>query len=251
MQREQRIYFRDMFRDARAAALADAEGFQQVLFAVERLGSFLYGRQGSLGTYERRILAFLAENDAIADVQSITGRHGHTATLYRLVREARNSALHQGAFARQLTFNCVELAIAIEHALCHSMSTVGDYAVHHPVCAATWHPVSFVRQTMLANSFSYLPIDVGEATAPTWKLVSDLALASYLRKPGSPTTKTRLQKTLGELVTAAEIELLEPLVCPPDADVFHALTQCRGLPIIVVTPDTAGLVGLATPFDLV
>lgn len=35
---EERIYHRDQLREARYAALADAEGFQQICFAVEAMG---------------------------------------------------------------------------------------------------------------------------------------------------------------------------------------------------------------------
>ena len=35
------LYFRNEFREARAAALKDAEGYQQILFVLERLGAYL------------------------------------------------------------------------------------------------------------------------------------------------------------------------------------------------------------------
>ena len=38
------LYFRNEFREARAAALKDAEGYQQILFVLERLGSYLFER---------------------------------------------------------------------------------------------------------------------------------------------------------------------------------------------------------------
>ena len=43
MDSEVALYFRDEFREARAAALEDAEGYQQILFVLERFGSYMFG----------------------------------------------------------------------------------------------------------------------------------------------------------------------------------------------------------------
>ena len=58
---------------------------------------------------------------------------------------------------------------------------IGDYMVRMPVSACTWHPLSFIRQTMLANSFSYLPVNNGTETEPDLRLISDCHLAAFLR----------------------------------------------------------------------
>ena len=42
MDRKVALHFRDEFREARAAALKDAEGYQQILFVLERLGAYLF-----------------------------------------------------------------------------------------------------------------------------------------------------------------------------------------------------------------
>ena len=47
---EQRIYFRDLFRESRFAALRDAEGFDATLFALERFGKFYRRRDDPLET---------------------------------------------------------------------------------------------------------------------------------------------------------------------------------------------------------
>lgn len=49
------LHYRDQLRAARYAALADAEGFGEICFALEALGLRLLGRQGDLGAYEERI----------------------------------------------------------------------------------------------------------------------------------------------------------------------------------------------------
>jgi hypothetical protein len=48
MTNDQRRFFRDEFRSARASALRDAENFDELLILLERLGLFLSKRQGSL-----------------------------------------------------------------------------------------------------------------------------------------------------------------------------------------------------------
>ena len=44
----ERVHYRDRFREARYAALADAEGFGAICFALEALGLRLLGKQGVL-----------------------------------------------------------------------------------------------------------------------------------------------------------------------------------------------------------
>ncbi len=61
---DERIYFRNQLREARAIALRDAEAFHGVLFAIERLGSHLAGKIGDLGKYECCIEQ-LASNSAL------------------------------------------------------------------------------------------------------------------------------------------------------------------------------------------
>jgi hypothetical protein len=52
---DQQIYFRDLFRNARSAALKDAEGFDATLFALERFGRFLTEREMALSSYKAAI----------------------------------------------------------------------------------------------------------------------------------------------------------------------------------------------------
>ena len=57
LSKEQQIYFRDSFRDARAVALKDAEGFDATFFALERFGKFLSETESNLGRYKHDISA--------------------------------------------------------------------------------------------------------------------------------------------------------------------------------------------------
>jgi hypothetical protein len=45
-------YWRDQLVAARDVAFRDAEGFQSILFTLEKIGQFLSGRIGTLGYYK-------------------------------------------------------------------------------------------------------------------------------------------------------------------------------------------------------
>jgi hypothetical protein len=159
MERSEAVFFADQFREARETALCDAEAFDGIIHAVERLGTHLSGAILDLGRYQPCIEE-LGRNSALAfDIPGdLPSFHTSFNQLYDLVRVARNDALHQGAFARRLTVHAIQLSLVLEDALRRSitMPTVGDFMVRNPVCAEPWHPISFVRQAMLANSFSFL-----------------------------------------------------------------------------------------------
>ena len=52
---EQKQFYRDQLRSARAAALADAEGFQIVIHTLELMGQQLKCNIGDLGKYEKKL----------------------------------------------------------------------------------------------------------------------------------------------------------------------------------------------------
>jgi len=76
-----------------------------------------------------------------------------------------------------LAVHASELAIILEDALTQfKKPIVRDFMVRNPVCAEMWQPVGFVRQQMLANSFTYLPA----LKDSQWYVISDAAIAIYL-----------------------------------------------------------------------
>jgi len=130
------------------------------------------------------------------------------------------------------------------------LDLVGDYMVKNPVCAALWHPLSFIRQEMLASSFSYLPVAIDDGAKKSWRLVSDLAVARYLRSAkSSPERGERLAVTLKEAVESKALILEEPYVCQASDRLATALERCQRLPILVCT-DSDELCGILTAFDL-
>jgi hypothetical protein len=165
LSRAAKIAFADQLRLARHSALGDAEGFDPIIHTVERLGSYLTkeifgdrGKNGNLADY-RDALASLASNSCLACVPAHQQLLTPFDRLYEFVRMARNDAMHQGAFARHLTVHAIELAIILEDALTQFKNPiVSDFMVRNPVCAEAWQPIGFIRQQMLANSYSFLPL---------------------------------------------------------------------------------------------
>lgn len=242
MDRETSIYFRDQFREARAEALRDAEGFQEILFVLERFGAYLKKSIGTLGSYATSVKEF-ALISPLADPVPANRHLWHIpfAHLYDLVREARNDALHQGAFARHLTNNAVQLALVLEDALMSNQNKAGDYMVREPVCASLWQPVSFIRQTMLVNSFTYLPI----FNSCHWFLISDYCLAKYLRS----SRNFRLAKPVREAIKEG-LELEDAVTCFAHSPIDEVLKKSEGKPVLVIDGERAErLVGIVTPFD--
>jgi hypothetical protein len=244
-------YFRDQLRSARAIALADAEGFPELLFCIERFGTRLTDSVRSLEHYKGSIVNF-ARDSALAE--SIPRQFGNLLTpfprLYEIVREARNEALHHGAYARNLTTCAIQLALVLEDALMADRHTVGDYMVRGPVCAESWQPMSLVRQQMLANSYSYLPVLITEEGVPIWRLVSDHWVATYLRKGDR---KKLLAKRLEVAIQESPKELPQAPTCNADTPIGNALSilEDRGLPLLIFDElHPARLIGVVTAFDL-
>lgn len=251
---EQVIAFRDQLRQARVHAHHDAEGFQAILFAVERLGCSLLGTIGDLGRYQAKLAAF-ASQSPLADELPAAYRSFHLpfAVLYALVKDARNDALHQGARVRHLTRHAVRLSIVLEDALMTaSAGTVTDFMVGSPACAELWQPISFIRQAMLENSFTYLPVNIAASGPATWRLISDYAVATYLRAAsGANDRRQRLGQRLEQALASDQIKLVPVTVVSPSQSPHEALSVSEGRPVLVIdaaAPDR--LLGILTPFDL-
>jgi len=253
--------FRLELQTARENAIKDAEAFEGIIHVIERLGSFLLGRIEALGPY-RPVLKNLAVLSALASDIPSEWRELHTPfdLLYEEVKNARNDASHVGAYARHLTTHAIELALILEDALritennfkeIHKMEAiVSDFMIHNPVFAHLWQPISIVRQIMLTNSFSYLPVVMGDGK---WRLVSDLAVATYLQGCSNAKRKKRLATPLEDAIEDENsFPRLDEAVCiHSSATIAQALSQTGGKPLLV-TSKRAGseIVGFLTPFDL-
>ncbi len=253
--REEAVYFRDQLRQARAAAASDAEGYQEILYCLERLGSKLTKKIGDLGAYKG---AIRNAGECSPLMQAIPDEkpeyHTEFGKLYNSVREGRNDALHQGAVARRLTTQAVELALILEDAVMKGSTkdpvVVGDFMVREPTCAYPWQPISFIRQTMLVNSFSYLPVLLMVDQGREWRLIADYAIARYLNSSSQETPKQRLVRTLDEAIAAGEIKSIETALCTVKSPVTKALQYQDGRPALVRREGTDDLLGIVAPFDL-
>ena len=250
---EVRAHFRDDLRRARLAALRDAEDFHDIIYCVERLGVALTGTLGALGAYQER-LAELAAISALATEIPARLREFHQPfrDLYEIVKDGRNDALHQGACARHLANHALQLALVLEDALMPSEPKVSDFMVRDAICAAHWQPISFVRQQMLANSFSYLPILWPADNNPRWHVVSDVGVTRFLRSAISKADRNRrLAITIGEAIRSGELIISPARVSTADSNLNEIVATLEDVPIIIVAAENnTELRGIVTAFDL-
>ncbi len=172
---DQRIYFRNLFRNARAKAQKSLENFQDLLFALEKLGMVRLNKEATLGTYKDAICKEI-EKSALYQSQEDSYYYINHKRLFSIITSYRNDALHQGAVARNLTSRTIQLILLIEDAFMDIEDNIGSFMVSDVVIAELWQPVAFIRQKMLENSFSYIPI----CHENKWYFLSDYNIVNYL-----------------------------------------------------------------------
>ncbi len=236
--------FRIQLQSARQAALGDSEAFEEIIHSIERIGSYLHPNGSSLGDY-KTVIVDLANNSPLSG-----GDRAYTTPfplLYDLVKNARNDALHIGAFARHLTTHAVQIALVLEDALrmkeINDPEVVADYMIRDPICGQAWEPISFIRQRMLANSFSFLPLRVSDG----WKLISDISVAKYLRGVSGSDRRCRLAVQVGE----SDLALQRPPYLLERDTLDKALESVSNMPALVLRDEKHfELVGILSAFDL-
>lgn len=243
-----RRFFRDELRSARSATLRDSENFSEILFALERLGSFIHGSIGDLGKYRDHF-------EDIAGGSPLYNLYGNSwgvgfGSLFRLIKEARNDSMHIGAFARHAANNSVMVALMLEDALMNDATTLNDFMVSEPVCAELWQPIGLIRQKMLANSFSFLPL-INERSESGWSLVSDSQLAKYLRGVSNNERGRRLAKSLQQAVDESEVDVAHAPCMAVDTSIGELDGDIGQAPILLFDgDDRKNLLGIVTAFDL-
>ena len=260
---ESALTFRNAFRDARLKVLANTENYQELLFVLERLRTHLAGGDVTVAKAKPCIMELVKHGALQGEPAAPDTGELCASELYDLVRNARNDAMHEGAFARNLAVHLVQLSVILEDALVNKADGVSGadsrkakhYMMREPVTAEPWEPIAFVRQKMLVHSFSHLPVRIDGC----WKIVSDHGIAVYLWQPdGGVGVKERLQQRLdhavGTLVVRPAIVVSpEDVMCDVVNEHEEAIRQ--GDPILVEA-DIKGekketlLVGILTPFDL-
>jgi CBS domain-containing protein len=242
---EHRVAFAREFKTARSAAVRDAEAFHELLFALERLGSFRTNSRGDLSDY-RKALGEIARESHLAFDSAARYPESHLSfsALYEAVRAGRNDAMHQGVPARHLSRNAQEIALIIEDALMSAAKTAKEFMVREPVCAELWQPISAIRRTMLLNAFTYLPY---EKSRGAWRLIADRNLVEFLRE-SERDRKDRLLMTLGEALDKG-LEDTPPCFCEFGDPVSMFASKMNGVPCLVLSKSRR-LVGIVTEFDL-
>jgi hypothetical protein len=249
------VYFLNQLREARATALRDAEAFQEILFVLERLGfSEMKGEVKGvlgLGTYQSAIQSIADQSPLSSDIpRQYKAWHSSFDELYGTVKLARNDALHQGVFARHLTNHAIQLALTLEDALMSELNWVSEYMVRDPVCASLWRPVSFVRQQMLANSFSYLPVLLSIQDEKVWFLISDYHIVKCLRLSQSKSQRASLlAKTVEEAISSKLLEPEKANYIQADTEIKDVSQNFEGRPLLVFD-EHFHLVGILTSYDL-
>ena len=250
LQWPERLYYRDRLRAGRYASLADAEGFLNICFALEALGMRLLGKKSDLGKYKEPIKQLSRDSTVLSDISlKIPHLFGEFDALYDLVRQARNDAMHSGAYARHATSAAIELCIGLEEALMkeqqHPRKTVANFMVKPPITVDSWSPIAHARQLMLTHSFSYIPVMLNQ-----WMLISELAMARYLRSDGA------WGKKLAESIEDAGnsgLVLTPATVVNLDADVSDILNHVEhndSPALWLVQDNNQNLCGVLSPFEL-
>ena len=160
--------------------------------------------------------------------------------------------MHQGAYARHLTDHAVQVALIIEDALMTGQDKVSDYMVRNVLQASLWQPLSFVRQQMLSNSFSYIPF-LNENNE--WSFLSDRDIAKYINQNSKNCRKENLAKTVKQAINDLPNKLNFDAVipCEHDIKVEDALKLMKGKPLIFTEThdnNTNNIIGIVTAFDL-
>jgi hypothetical protein len=247
-------------RQARAAAMADAEGFTQILFAIEDLGALMKKRVMALGQY-RDPLRELAARSPLSWEGAESPNTKRFEWLFSLVKDVRNEAMHQGASARHATDRCVDLCLMLEDALTTFKTNAGHVMVTGVAEAKLHETVSAVRGTMLSQSFSYLPVSI----RGTWMLVTDREVARFLRRdddrcPRAVRLAMPLSTALGLPTESRDVpppatpmEIVEPAAyVSTEAELGMVLDRIDHRPVLVTGDgsDKGVLVGIVTSFDL-
>ena len=169
---EVRRHFRRRLVDARAIALADSEAAEAVIFAIEHLGRFIAQKDKSLESLTKPLLKWVGS--------ALPSRKPELDRRLQLLRRGRNERMHRGFAARDLTADAVRVALILEDALRVEWEklTAEDLMTPNPLEAKPWHSFGMVRDAMIANSFSHVPIWWKDE----WRLISERTMCRLVQR---------------------------------------------------------------------
>jgi CBS domain-containing protein len=227
-------------RQCRATVLQDREAFGKAALGLEHLAQFVGAPVGiGLGRSRDKILALVKKED------EDTRRRARS--LFEVVLEARNMAVHDGAWIRNRSDQLVQLLLLLEEVVLHELTSVEQIMVSSVIAAEGWHQLAYVRRTMLSNSFSFLPI-----LMTRWRLLSDEAIVAITRVEANDVRKSRLSLTVEEAVKRHNLHLTDAKTVRPDEFVADLVTNSPPWPLLVTEDGLPNgrLVGIVTPSDL-
>ena len=242
--REAFVKYRDEIRKARYAVTEEGAGYEVIVQAVERLGAYLWNPKrkkgfGDLGKY-KEVLRDLIPTDF--------------DRVYERIRNGRNAGVHQGAEARPLIQNAVELAIMLEHALRETseMSKAREVMASPVVRTYTWEPVAQARQKMLAESYSALPLwqEKCEGCEGGWFVITADAIVKWLQDaPSNTCRKEREKMQLAEAIGGG-LEATKACKKRPEDKIKLPNDGWSGGVLLVTNGEQHDLIGIVTAFDL-
>jgi len=245
LSREKQIEILSKLREARYLVLRDAEAFHEAATTLEYVGQIL------TGTIRTGLARYKAE---IVNLALQTKRHdeGEISRLFEVVREARNDAVHVGAFARHLNTRLIDLLLILEEAIMSQMNEIQDLMVRNPVVAEPWQLGAHVRNVMLANSFSNLPIRLKFDGTERWMILTAVAVMKVIRGTAQNERSNRLSMTI-ELAVAKGLIKPELATCvSPKTAVKDVVAKMNHLAVLVTetNDEKERLLGIVTPFDV-
>lgn len=238
-------------REAREMAQKDSEEFGALIHAFERIGAMEVGRLGrGLGAYEKVLLA-IASDSPLSKGQP-PHFHSSAAKLFTLIERQRNAAVHQGVIARNLVRHSVEFSLILEHSIMNmkNITTAADLMIRDVCYADIDHPMSYIRQRMLANAFSWLPVICEDKSV---KMLSDAAFAKWLRGMAWEDHEREIVRTLNDVITdpSPSLVLRKSILRPVETPITDIAKALGSRPILLHEPrDETKIVGLISAFDL-
>lgn len=244
-------------RNARALVLRDAEAFHEASTALEHIGQVICGKvRSGLGAYEADLIHLGFDQGMVTK--------NELSRLFEVIRTARNSAVHDGAWARHVSVKLIEFLLILEEGMEARMKSqkskkeprqspnllVEDIMVRFPVVAETWQMVVHVRREMLTNSFSNLPI----LWKDCWHVITDKALMHFIR--GAAGDNSRRNMLIGDVLAEAlqpgKVLVSKATFCSDQDTIDIAVQKMESSSVLLVCHrgDEKRLVGILSAFDL-
>lgn len=236
-----RAKLRGQLRAERGAVLADAEGFEVLVHAIESVGKWVVPSGSNLDKYTPGLVHLtktaLGWHKGDKRIKSLE------ASLF-LLRQTRNDYAHEGVHARNAAHEAVEVALLLEEALSFSWVEVRleDVMVRRPVTADAEDTLAEIRRVMLSNSFSFIPVRIDGS----WHLVAERWMADQVVGK----KKSDRDAELGRKVNEFKADLPEVRPRKPETRCAKLEVPLPDLILVAERSNARVLMGVVSPSDL-